>query len=117
MQSSEIFSRRQPQIGLLQSVALVTATVLLVAYAVFHFNTGHWILLGLFIGLVMAMVYRIESLESASAVANYHKRVTGKVCSDGGTFGYKQSMPKEVNVHPVVHDGGSFTCSSNRVRN
>jgi len=108
MQSSETFSSREPQIGLFQSAALVTVTVLLLTYAVVHFNIGHWILFGLFVGLVMAMVDRIESLESTSAVSKYHNRVTGTVCCDGGTFGHRQLMPKEVNVHPVVHDGGSF---------
>ncbi len=80
--------------------------LLALLYGIFNFSAHHWILLGLVVVAIMAILERISRLNTA------HKPNTANnqrvVNTDGGSFSRLEQSSKHHSAHPVVQDGGIF---------
>lgn len=94
--------------GLVKIVLPILVVTLFSVFAFYNFSFHHWIMLGLFIVSVLAIVSRIAQINDVAE--DYHTTETECVYSDGGTSRIKET--KSVNASNVSHDGGSFERST-----
>lgn len=107
MQSTVVYPRRISQSGLLSAIAITSISIVMLFYVASQISIGLSVMLGIFAGLIVAMMYRIRSLDEIAADGGYQGRVAGTSIADGGSFHHKVISKAERRVARIVHDGGS----------
>lgn len=111
MQTTASYTPQQTRSGSVQALVIkATIAVCLIAYSIYQFSTGHLVLIALISGLLLAVLSRLDNINSIDA--GHHKRAANSTSFDGGTYNRKQLSKDSVCATPATNDGGSFGHSS-----